>query len=101
MLCPAFYTSVSPVHFLGSLQQCGELFWGEFQDDSSVCVLPCVCAIHQSLQGKGGPSSTVLTRIFTSVHVYNMPHSKRRYSKASAYIYYACEIPVGDHTLTN
>lgn len=37
---------------LGSLQQCGELLRRECQDDSTLSVLPCVCAIHQGLQGE-------------------------------------------------
>lgn len=37
---------------LGSLQQCGELLWRERQDDSTLSLLPRVCALHQGLQGE-------------------------------------------------
>lgn len=37
---------------LGSLQQCGELLRRESQDDSTLSVLPCICALYQSLQGE-------------------------------------------------
>lgn len=44
---------------LGSLQQCGELLWREPQDDSTLSVLPCVCALCQGLQGEAEAPSTV------------------------------------------
>lgn len=44
---------LSSLLILGSLQQCGELLWRERQDDSTLCVLPRVCALHQGLQGEG------------------------------------------------
>lgn len=34
----------------GGFQHCGDVLWREYQDNSSVCVLPRVCALHQSLQ---------------------------------------------------
>lgn len=44
--------SLSSFPILGSLQQCGELLWRECQDDSTLRVLPRVCALHQGLQGE-------------------------------------------------
>lgn len=43
---------LSSFPILGSFQQCGELLWRECQDDSALGVLPCVCALHQGLQGE-------------------------------------------------
>jgi len=48
-----------PSFFLGSLQQCGELLWRECQDDSTLCVLPRVCALHQSVQGEDSKLSSL------------------------------------------
>lgn len=44
--------ALSSFPILGSFQQCGELLWRECQDGSTLCVLPCVCALHQGLQGE-------------------------------------------------
>lgn len=45
--------ALSSFPILGSIQQCGQLLWGECQDGSTLGVLPCLRALPQGLQGEG------------------------------------------------
>lgn len=74
------FTPTPPLSFfpiLGSIQQCGELLWRERQDDSTLGVFPCVCALYQSLQGEDTSRGSIVCvfLIFFSWHADLQPFS--------------------------
>lgn len=71
-IAPTLALSSFPI--LGSLQQCGELLRRECQDDSTLSVLPRVCALYQGLQGEDAVAEAasvylLLTSLLVSLEV--------------------------------